>query len=90
VGFVVDEVPLRRVFSEYFGFPCQSILRRMLHTDVSSGAGTTAPLVTDVPSGLSVTPFVWVASRRCKELDCVESDGRMVVEQQILKEAVRI
>jgi hypothetical protein len=24
VGFVVDEVALGQVFSEYFGFPCQS------------------------------------------------------------------
>jgi hypothetical protein len=24
VGFVVDEVTLQQVFSEYFGFPCQS------------------------------------------------------------------
>jgi hypothetical protein len=24
VGFVVDKVALRQVFSEYFGFPCQS------------------------------------------------------------------
>jgi hypothetical protein len=25
VGFVVDKVALRQVFSEYFGFPCQSL-----------------------------------------------------------------
>jgi hypothetical protein len=25
VGFVLDEVALGRVFSEYFGFPCQSL-----------------------------------------------------------------
>jgi hypothetical protein len=24
VGFVVDKVALEQVFSEYFGFPCQS------------------------------------------------------------------
>jgi hypothetical protein len=25
VGFVVDKVALGQVFSEYFGFPCQSL-----------------------------------------------------------------
>jgi hypothetical protein len=25
VGFVVDKVALRQIFSEYFGFRCQSI-----------------------------------------------------------------
>jgi hypothetical protein len=31
VGFVVDEVSLGQVFSEYFGFPCQSSFPRLLH-----------------------------------------------------------
>jgi hypothetical protein len=31
VGFVVDKVTLRQVFSEYFGFPCQSSLHQILH-----------------------------------------------------------
>jgi hypothetical protein len=30
VGFVVDKAPLGQVFSEYFGFPCQSF-QRFLH-----------------------------------------------------------
>jgi predicted glycosyl hydrolase (DUF1957 family) len=30
VGFVVDKVALGQVFSEYFGFPCQSF-HRFLH-----------------------------------------------------------
>jgi hypothetical protein len=30
VGFVVDKAALGQVFSEYFGFPCQSI-HRFLH-----------------------------------------------------------
>jgi hypothetical protein len=30
VGFVVDKAALRQVFSEYFGFPCQSF-HRFLH-----------------------------------------------------------
>jgi hypothetical protein len=31
VGFVVDKVALGQVFSEYFGFPCQSSLHQILH-----------------------------------------------------------
>jgi hypothetical protein len=31
VGFVVDEVALGQVFSEYFGFPCQSLFHQILH-----------------------------------------------------------
>jgi hypothetical protein len=30
VGFVVDKVALGQVFSEYFGFPCQSSFHRLL------------------------------------------------------------
>jgi hypothetical protein len=32
VGFVVDEVVLRQVFSEYFGFLCQSSFHQLLLT----------------------------------------------------------
>jgi hypothetical protein len=31
VGFVVHKVALRQVFSEYFGFPCQSSFHQLLH-----------------------------------------------------------
>jgi hypothetical protein len=43
VGFVVDNVALGHVFSEYFGFPCQSSFHQFLHNHhhLSSGAGTT-------------------------------------------------
>jgi hypothetical protein len=42
VGFVVDKVALGQVFSEYFGFPCQSSFHQLLnnHHHKSSGAGT--------------------------------------------------
>jgi hypothetical protein len=42
VGFVVDKVALGQVFSEYFGFPCQSSFHQFLHNHhhLSSGAGT--------------------------------------------------
>jgi hypothetical protein len=57
LGFVVDKVVLGQVFSEYFGFPCQSSFHRLLHTHhLSSGAGTTGQILADVPSGLSLTP----------------------------------
>jgi hypothetical protein len=40
--FVVDKVALGQVFSEYFGFPCQSSLHQVLHnhSHLSSGACT--------------------------------------------------
>jgi hypothetical protein len=58
VGFVVEKVALEKVFSEDFGFPCQFSFHRLLHIHhhLSSGAGTIGQLVTDVPSGLSLTP----------------------------------
>jgi hypothetical protein len=31
VGFVVDNAALGQVFSEYFGFPCQSSFHQFLH-----------------------------------------------------------
>jgi hypothetical protein len=31
LGFVVDKVALGQVFSEYFGFPCQSSFHQILH-----------------------------------------------------------
>jgi hypothetical protein len=41
VGFVVDKVALGQVFSEYFGFPCQSSVHQLLHNHPHlSGAGT--------------------------------------------------
>jgi hypothetical protein len=40
VGFAVDKVALGQVFSEYFGFPCQFSFHRLLHTHLSTGAGT--------------------------------------------------
>jgi hypothetical protein len=51
VGFVVDEVTLGQVLSEYFGFPCKFSFHRLLDTrNLSSGAGTIGQLVDDVPS----------------------------------------
>jgi hypothetical protein len=45
-----------KVFSEHFGFPCQFPFPRLFHIHrLSSGAGTTGPIVVDVPSGLSLT-----------------------------------
>jgi hypothetical protein len=59
MGFVVDEVALGQIVSEYFGFPA---LHRLLHNPSSSsssyGAGTVGQTVAAVPSGLSLTPLV--------------------------------
>jgi hypothetical protein len=42
VRFAVDKVAPGQVFSEYFGFPCQSSFHQFLHNHphLSSGAGT--------------------------------------------------
>jgi hypothetical protein len=37
VGFVVDKVALEQVFSEYFGFPCQSVFHQLLHNHYHLG-----------------------------------------------------
>jgi hypothetical protein len=55
VRFEVDKVALVQISSEYFGFSCQFIFPQMLHTHVSSGAGTIGQLVAEVSSELSIT-----------------------------------
>jgi hypothetical protein len=55
VGFVVDKAALGQVFSEYFGFPCQSF-HQFLHHHNHPGMGQYALLVAAVPSGLNWTP----------------------------------
>jgi hypothetical protein len=35
VGFVVDKVALGQVFSEYFGFPCQSLFHNFSTVDIT-------------------------------------------------------
>jgi hypothetical protein len=56
MGFVVDEVALGQIFSEYFGFPCHCSFHRLLHTHhLSSGAGTIGQLLADEPSKLSLS-----------------------------------
>jgi hypothetical protein len=54
--FVVDKAALGQVFTEYFGFSCQSFNRPLnTHRHLSSGAGTTGQMMADVPSGLNLT-----------------------------------
>jgi hypothetical protein len=55
---VVDKVAPGHVFSEYFGFPCQSSFHQLLHnhTHLSSGAGTICQKWPQY-KGLSVTPL---------------------------------
>jgi hypothetical protein len=50
VGFVVDEVALGQVFSEYFGFPYKFSYHRLLHIHhhLPSGASTVDQLVPEV------------------------------------------
>jgi hypothetical protein len=43
------------VFSEYFGFPCLFPFNLLIHINLTSGAGTIYPLVSDVPREISLT-----------------------------------
>jgi hypothetical protein len=58
VGFVVDNVALVQVFSEFFGSICQFSFHRLLHTHhhLHHRSGTIGQLVADVPSALSIIP----------------------------------
>jgi hypothetical protein len=60
VGFVVDKVALGQVFSEYFGFPCQSSFHQFHHKSPSSiiWGWYNRPVVAAVPRGLSLTPLI--------------------------------
>jgi hypothetical protein len=60
---------LGQVFAEYFGFPCQFSLHQLLHTHLSSGAGTIGQLVADVPNGLSLTPPHEIKKKMKKEVE---------------------
>jgi hypothetical protein len=57
VGFGVNNVALGQVFSEYFGFTCQTSFHQLLHNHhhLSFGAGTRCQTVAALPSGLSHT-----------------------------------
>jgi hypothetical protein len=58
MGFVVDKVALGQVFSEYFGFPCQSSFHQLLHNHphLSPGAGIIGQKRPQY-KGLSPTPL---------------------------------
>jgi hypothetical protein len=58
VGSVVEKVALGRVFSEYFGFPCQSSFNQILHHHNHPGQATIGQSVAAVPSGPSWTPLI--------------------------------
>jgi hypothetical protein len=67
MGFVVGEVALGQVFSEYFGFLCQVPFHRLLHTHhLLAGSGEIGQLVADVPSGLSLTPPQDTKRKKCE------------------------
>jgi hypothetical protein len=58
VGFVVDQVALGQVSSEYFGFLYQFAFQRLPHNHhhLSPGTGTVGQIVAAIPSGHSLTP----------------------------------
>jgi hypothetical protein len=58
VGFVVDKMALGQVFSEYFGFPCQSSFHQLLHNHLIYHLGLySRPEVAAVPGDVSPTPW---------------------------------
>jgi hypothetical protein len=59
VGFVVDKVELGQVFSEYFGFPCQSLLQQLFHSPLSIMWGWyDRQIVAAISSELSLIPLI--------------------------------
>jgi hypothetical protein len=70
-------VALGQVFSDNFGFPCQSTFHGLLHTrhHLSSAVGTTGQIVADVPSGHSLTPpQKKKKNKQTKNLGCSKED----------------
>jgi hypothetical protein len=59
----VDEVALGQVFSEYFSFP-PTLIPPTAPRSSSSGASTLGQIVTDVPSGLTVTAPTKISCQR--------------------------
>jgi hypothetical protein len=56
--FAVDKVTMEQIFFEYFDFPgfqSQSFYR-LLHTRLSSGAGTLGKIAANAQRGFSLTP----------------------------------
>jgi hypothetical protein len=49
MGFVVHKVALEQVFSDYFGFACQSSFHQILHPHNHPEQVTIGQLVADVP-----------------------------------------
>jgi hypothetical protein len=56
MGFVVNKAAPMQVFSDCFGFICQSFNRMPHILHPLFGAGTIGQFVADVPSGFSLTP----------------------------------
>jgi hypothetical protein len=61
VGFVVDKMALGQIFSEYFGFPCQSSFHQLLHNNPHHNPHHLGlynrPEVAAVPGDVSPTPL---------------------------------
>jgi hypothetical protein len=81
VGFVLDKVALRQVFSDDFGFSYQFSFHRLLHIhhhrhQLSSGAGTIGQLVADVYQVDSVSPHP-------KKLTSVDLSGKTICPEVI-------
>jgi hypothetical protein len=75
-------------FSEYFGFLCQFSFHQVLHIRLSSGAGTIAQLVADVPSGHNWTPHYSNFTRNSTRRD--ESNHKRLNKTAVITTDIRL
>jgi hypothetical protein len=90
VGFVVDEVAPGQVFSEYFGFPCQSSFHQLLHNHPHLSSGVCkigqrwpqyqglSPTPTNkkkYPLGLESCSLIFKVTGRFGDEGCVRTDN---------------
>jgi hypothetical protein len=81
VGFVVDKVALRQVFSEYFGFPYQSSFHQILHHHNHPGHLTIGHSVADAPSGPSLDSIPHYARKKVDSFWVLHNEERRELER---------
>jgi hypothetical protein len=82
---MVGKVVLGRVFSEYFGLPCQSSFHQIHHNN-HPGQATIGQSVAAVPSGPSWTP---PSTKRIKKITLTEVSGYYHQPQKMISGIVR-
>jgi hypothetical protein len=91
VVFVVDKVALGQVFSEYFGFSCQSSFHQILRHHNHPGQATVCQSLAAVPSGPSWTPPPTMKTKRIRYLtECSHRNGRDTTISLLTKESKQL